>query len=148
MNVPYASLGTHRANAVGQSHQTSACLGLIQFWLPSMRVCPCMALGIGSDPCFAPETLALLQGRILAPQVNVTPVKKDTPSLRLESFCRSLKRSPVPEMPRSGDQSLTCDMFCYNSFAPLFASVSLSLIGVVLSCPQEVNRHTCSSRHF
>lgn len=27
MNVPYASLGAHRANSVGQSHQTSACLG-------------------------------------------------------------------------------------------------------------------------
>lgn len=27
MRMPYASLGTHWANSVGQSHQTSVCLG-------------------------------------------------------------------------------------------------------------------------
>lgn len=41
--------------------------GLFQVWLPSMRVCPWMALGIGSDPCFTPEILALHQGWSLTP---------------------------------------------------------------------------------
>lgn len=122
--------------------------GLIQFWLPSMRVCPWMAVGIGSDPCFTPETLALHQRWILAPQVNVTPVETDTPGSRLESFCRSLKMRPFTEMPRYGDQSLTFDIFCSNSFAPLCGSASPSLIGVVVSCLQEDYWHICRSRHF
>lgn len=111
--------------------------GLIQFWLPSMRVCPWMAVGLGSDPCFTPETLALHQGRILAPQMNVTPMEKDTPGPRLVSFSSSLKTRPLTGVPRYGEQSLTFGIFCYNRFAPLRASVSPALIRAVVSCLQE-----------
>lgn len=88
--------------------------GVIQFRLPSMRVCPWMAMGIGSDLVFTPETLVLQQGYILAPRVNVTPMEKDATHSRFAGFCSSLKMQLFTEIPRHGDKSPTFDFF-FNS---------------------------------
>lgn len=60
--MPYAPLGSHWQILLARAIRPQCGWGLFQVWLPSMRVCPWMALGIGSDPCFAPETLALHRG--------------------------------------------------------------------------------------
>lgn len=115
--MPYAPLGTHWANSVGQSHQTTVCLEPVPGLAAVNESLPLDSSGNWIRPLLYPWDSGFTPGMKFG-SLNVTSMEKESPGPGLEGFCRSLKMRPLAEI--WGPEPDLLPFLGFNSFIPQF----------------------------